>query len=334
MRAALERAETGRYLPEEDPEAAALEAEAAELLGHEEGLFMPTATMANLVALLVHTQPDDLVAVLRDSHLLVAEGGGFTAIARVCTHESETADVATLLALLNRLKSKPKPVLVWLENTHTRSGGSVTSPGQLNACATFANRVGARLHVDGARLPNAAAALHIPWRDLAAPADSVTLSLNKGLGAPVGAILAGSASLVREARLHRERLGGAWRKPGHLAAAGRFALQTPTAVLERDHSSAARIAKVLATVPGCIVQAPKTNIVHGSFVDAASADRFLSHLKRREILGNLRRPTTVRLVTHSAVGDMELAHVIATVNEYATRPLGGASASALPARAR
>jgi threonine aldolase len=255
-----------------------LERRSAELLGKEAGLFTATCTQANLLALLAVSSPGERVAVEPDAHVLVNEGGWLTEITQlVPVAPSEEAPLAIL------------------ENTHTRSGGQVRSPEQLRTRAE-------RVHLDGARLPNAAVALGSSLAELAAPATTVSLSLNKGLCAPYGAVLAGTRDAIAAAREHQRRLGGASvHKAGYLAAAGVIAL-TLVDRLADDHRRARRLAELLGLPP------PDTNIV----LTELGAD-VLPRLADGGVLAFSPDGRRVRFVTHRGISDRQIEEAAALI---------------------
>lgn len=325
MLASMASAEIGSYVFGDDPESARLEHEAARLLGQEAALFMPTATMANQVALAVHVRPGEEFVVCIDSHVLVAEGGGPAAVAgampRVVNAREgvlNPSDVRGYFA-----SSKVLPRLIWIENTYTRGGGTVTDVPLMAEYAQIARSNEASLHVDGARLINAAVHLDVPVARLSGMADSVTFSLNKALGAPVGAILAGSATFIDQAHRVRIRLGGFWRKPGNLAAAGRLALMTPAAVIKRDHDAAKRLSIAFRKIPGCSIADPQTNILHARFASPQQASNLRNHLAEEGILVGIRDPVTLRMVTHYSVDDPAVEQVVASLETWARELVTG-----------
>jgi threonine aldolase len=255
---------------------AELEAAAAELLGKEAALFTATCTQANLLALLALSSPGERVAVQPDAHVLVNEGDWLTELTRlVPVGPGEDAPLAIL------------------ENTHTRSGGTILRGSRPPA---------ERVHLDGARLPNAAVALDVPLAELARVADTVALSLNKGLCAPYGAILAGPSTVIDEARAHQRRLGGASvHKAGYLAAAGLVAL-TLVDRLADDHRRARRLAELLG------LPEPDTNIVMTE-LDA----ELLPRLADAGVLAFSPDGRRVRLVTHLGVSDRQIEEAAAVI---------------------
>jgi threonine aldolase len=267
----------------EPPALARLEARAAELMGKEAAVWTPTCSVANLVALLTLAQPGDRVALPAEAHILTTEGMG---IAHVAHLEPVGLDRVADAALL------------CLENTHTRAGGTVLSVEETARFAAFAPR----LHLDGARLPNAAAALRVPLAALAAPAHTVAMSLNKGLGAPVGAVLAGDAGTLAGARERLLQLGAASVHSSYLlAAAGLVALDRLDRIGD-DNRRARELAERLAAVEGVTVQPPETNIVFFA-ADGWDAEPLLDLLAKRGVLGYFRDGRRVRFVTHHEIDD-------------------------------
>jgi threonine aldolase len=273
-----------------------LEARAAELLGKEAAVWAPTCTAANLAALLTLARPGDRVALMPDAHILTTEELGIEQIAR--------------------LRPVPlgdgEPALVCLENTHTRSGGAVLDAAETARLAASAPRA----HLDGARLPNAAAALGVALAALAGPVDTVALSLNKCLGAPVGAVLAGSAEAIRVARVHLHRLGsGSLHQADLLAAAGLVALER-VGQAAADNRRARELAERLAQIEGLLVEPPATNLIFLS-VAARSSDELLERLAAEGVLGFRRDERRVRLALHGGIDDDAVEEAAAAVERAA-----------------
>lgn len=320
MLVAMSGADIGSYVFGDDPESARLEREAADLLGQEAALFLPTATMANQVALAVHLRPGDEFIASIDSHVLIAEGGGPAAVAgampKVIAADKGVLQRSAVMSCFTDRKRSPR--LVWIENTHTRGGGTVTDVELMTAYAQIAHTHDAFLHVDGARLINAAVHLDVRMAQLSSMANSVTLSLNKALGAPVGAILAGSATFIDRAHQVRLRLGGFWRKPGNLAAAGRVALMTSSAVIKRDHAAAKRLAAAIGRIPDCSVSEPLTNILIARFAAPTRALSLRDSLSEAGILVGMRDEAILRMVTHYSVNDAAIDQVVASIEAWAS----------------
>jgi len=265
----------------EDPSVNELERRCAELLGKEAAVFAVTCSAANLAALLALTEPGERVAIEPDAHILVNEGGWITELAGLVPVDPD----------------EPAPVRC-LENTRTRAGGTVLSPAETAALAAGAERV----HLDGARLANAAVALGVQLAELSAPADTVAFSLNKGLCAPVGAMVAGEAAVIARARIHLKRVGGATiHKAGMLAAAGIVALGLVERLAD-DHRRARRLAELLD------LPEPQTNIVLTD-LDAANLPRLAS----AGVLALAPDGRHVRFVTHRGIGDADVEEAASAV---------------------
>jgi len=269
MRAAMAGAEVGDDVFGEDPTVARLEALAAAAVGKEAALLVPSGTMGNLAALLAHCGRGDEVILGDQSHTFVYEAGGSAALGgihpRPLPNEADgTIDPERIEAAV-RADDVHFPVtrLVCLENTHNRCGGTVLDTAYMTRVRKVAHRHGLRVHLDGARLFNAAVALGVPPAALAASTDSVTFCLSKGLAAPVGSVLCGSDDFVQRARRARKALGGGMRQAGVIAAAGIVALQTMVERLADDHANARRLAEGLAALPGIHIdpETVRTNIV-------------------------------------------------------------------------
>ena len=270
-----------------------LEAKAAELLGKEAAVWTPTCSAANLAALLTLARPGDRVALQPDAHILTTEGMGIAHVAQLSPVGLEEAEGAAL---------------VCLENTHTRSGGTLSSVEESERIAALAPRA----HLDGARLPNAAAALGASLAELAAPADTVALSLNKGLGAPFGAVLAGAAPVIEEARVHLRRIGAASVHQAHIAAAAGLVALGQLGQVADDNRRAHELAERLARIDGLTVSEPATNLVLFSLADI-DAPTVLDRLARAGVLGFLVDERRARFVTHHAIDDEAVERAAAAV---------------------
>ncbi len=322
MREAMSRAELGDDVYGEDPTVNLLQETVAGLLGKEAALFVPSGTMANQVALGVLTRPGDEVICDQGAHPVNFEGGAMPALwgiqPRTLRGERGLLDPAEVEAAI-RPESEhfPRSRVVEIENTHNRGGGSVYPLAQVRALAEVARRRGLDLYLDGARLMNAVVASGVPARDFAEGATLVSLCLSKGLGAPVGSLLAGNRDRIRDARRLRKRLGGAMRQAGVLAAAGLFALEHNVARLAEDHDNARALATALLAIPGVVIPHPvETNMVFASFSGRSAVD-LVGRFKAAGVLSNPEgsRPDIVRFVTHLDVsrGDvLEAARRMAT----------------------
>jgi threonine aldolase len=324
MLAAMHRAPLGDDVYGTDPTVNRLQDMAAGALGLEAALFVPSGTMANLIAIMVHTRRGDAVVIEAGSHIAIAETGGLAAVAG-CMPIPVAAPLGILTAellegvLLPEDQHRPRPALVCIENTHNRGGGTVTEPHVMAGIAALCRERGLRLHVDGARVFNAAVALRAPVADVVAGADSVTFALSKGLSCPAGSLLAGSAAFIAEARRVRKLLGGAMRQAGVLAAAGVLALESGQPLLADDHRRARALAEGLAALPGVSVDLDRvqTNIVFCRLSGALGAGAVARELGRRGIECAPRPPDTLRFVTHRGIGDAEVDRAVAAMARLA-----------------
>lgn len=319
MREAMARAEVGDDVYGEDPTVKALEALAAERVGKETAVFVPTGTMANVIAVMSQTQKGDEVVVDADAHIYGLEAGALATLAGTLPRPLATEWGYISPAQLESVLRPPDPHyaptrLVALENTHNRHGGTVTTVEQTEALAETAHRRGLRVHLDGARIFNAAAALGVSAARLAAPADSVGFCLSKGLSAPVGSLLCGDRETIARARHFRKMLGGGMRQAGVLAAAGIVALEHMVDRLADDHRVARLLAEGLSTVPGVRVEMARvqTNIVR---VDLEREARpFADVLRARGVRVSVIGARRLRLVTHRHIGPEHVPIVIEVFN--------------------
>jgi threonine aldolase len=319
MRQAMFEAELGDDVFGEDPTVNRLQALAAQRLGKEAALLVPSGTMANLVCLLTHCGRGEEAIMGHLSHTFLFEAGGSAAVGGIHPHTIPNQPDGTLD--LEELESAvrdpanahyPRSRLICLENSHNRCSGAVLSPAYLAQVRALADRHGLSIHLDGARIFNAAIALGVSPVTLARDADSVSFCLSKGLSAPVGSLVCGSADFVKRAHRNRKVLGGAMRQAGVLAAAGIVALETMVDRLAEDHANAHRLAEGLARVPGILLDPSRvpTNIVLFDVAPGRMAARELSAaLAARGVLINATGPRQLRAVTHYGItsGDVDLA---------------------------
>jgi threonine aldolase len=323
----MTQAELGDDGLDGDPTVRRLERAVADLLGHEAGLYTPTATMANLLAVLSQAPRGSRVVLESGSHMLLSEGGG--ALLAGVDYQGVVGlggaiSSEALQAALTLPGASPCR-LVCLENSHLNSGGQVLSAQVLQAAQRGAHRHEARLHLDGARLMNAAVALQLPVAELARHADTVSLCLSKGLSAPAGAVLVGSAETLAVARRHRKVLGGTQRQIGLLAATGLEAIHSQAARLAHDHAMAGRLARALRQQlpPALGVTEPVTNIV---FIDLplagpqsqAWAEAALKHGVRVRPWG----PRRLRLVTHRHIDEAAVDRAVEALHCLAGTLIG------------
>jgi threonine aldolase len=308
MRRAMAEAAVGDDVFGDDPTVNELERRAAELMGKEAAVFVASGTMGNIAAILTHTQRGDEVIVGSEAHILLAEVGGTGALAgavlRPLANDARgRLDPAAVEATIRPANVHfPRTALVCLENTHNRCGGAALTAEDTASVAEVARRHGVAVHLDGARIFNAAVALGVPARNLAAAADTVTFCLSKGLSAPVGSLLCGSAEFIDRARRNRKMLGGGMRQVGILAAAGLVALDTMIDRLAEDHANAALLARGLAGLPGVEIDpdAVQTNLVFFRLTEEPAAS-FAQRLREAGILAGASGPRSVRMVTHHSI---------------------------------
>jgi threonine aldolase len=266
MKEAMLSAEVGDEQGGSDPSVWALCDRAAEVLGKEAAMFLPSGTMCNQVALATHCRPGDEVLAHEDAHIQGAEGGAPGAIAGVMIRglpgprgQFTAETLAEAITPVSRYS--PPQRLVEVEQTANRGGGTCWSVDGLNEVAEVAHANGLQMHMDGARLMNAAVALGVSARDLTEGCDTVWLDFTKGLGAPLGAVLAGSKDFIGEAWRWKQRLGGSMRQGGMNAAACHYALDHHVDRLAEDHANARALARGMAQIPGMTVETPETNLV-------------------------------------------------------------------------
>lgn len=306
MREAIAAAPVGDDQFAEDPTINHLQDRIASLLGKEAALWLPTGTMANQVALRVLTQPGDDVIVSQESHAVWHETGGSAANSGVQFTTVGAKGVFSLDEFLSAIKLRghviyPPTTLVEIENTHNRAGGVIFPQDEATRICQSAAEKGIACYLDGARLWNAAVALGRPLAELAAPFDLVSVALSKGLGAPGGSLLAGSADTIKRCIRYRRMLGGAMRQVGLFAAAGLFALDHNMDRLVNDHANARLIAKKISINDRIIVDldSVQTNIlVFHLSPDALEAPALVAEARERDLLVFAFGPRTIRAVTH------------------------------------
>jgi threonine aldolase len=325
MREAMARAEVGDDVYGNDPTVNRLQVMAAERTGHEAALFMASGTMANLVALLTHGERGAEVIIGSQSHVYLWEVGGMAALGglHVRTVPNQPDGTLRLEDIGSAIRPDdihcPRTRLICLENTQCACGGVPLTAEYTRRVSALARARGLRLHLDGARLFNAAVAQGVEARDLASPADSVMFCLSKGLCAPVGSMLCGSRAFIEEARRYRKQVGGAMRQVGVLAAAGIVALESMVDRLAEDHAHARALAEGLRAVPGLVLdgEPPPTNLVYFSLAprvkitDAAFVDR----LRERGVLVLPEDPRRFRLVTHAWISPADISRAVGAIRD-------------------
>ena len=321
MRRAMAEAEVGDDVYGEDPTVNRLQERAAELLGKEAALFVPTGSMANQIAVKLHTRPGEEVVIEERGHIYNYEMAAMSAISGALARPVKSGDGSGVLRWEEvraavRANDAPYYVartgLVALENSHNLAGGSVMTRARTAEICDGAHALGLRVHLDGARIFNAAEALGEPVAALAAPADSVMFCLSKGLGAPVGSLLLGERAFVDEARRWRKLLGGGMRQAGVLAAAGLVALEETPPRLAEDHANARRLAEGVAALPGVSIdpERVRTNIViFDVSATGLAADRICARVRETHGVLCSGFGSSIRMVTHYDVSraDVEAA---------------------------
>jgi threonine aldolase len=332
MREAIARAELGDDVYGEDPTVNRLEQTAAALMGKEAGLLVSSGTMGNLIALLTHCQRGTKAIVGDQSHTYCYEAGGASALGGIMLAPTTNRENGELD--LDALKTEifiaqddhfAMPSLVVLENTHNRCGGSPVKLSHLAEVREVANRRSLPMHLDGARIFNAAIALETSAKEIASYPDTVTFCLSKGLACPVGSVLCGTKDFIGRAHRIRKLLGGGMRQAGIIAAAGLVALDTMIDRLAEDHQNARALAQGLTLVAGINVRpvAQRTNMVHFDVDgDDASAVRFGKAMKDRGVSISARESTSFRAVTHYGISRADIDRTVSAASEAAAEVFG------------
>jgi len=321
MREAMAKAEVGDDVYGDDPTVNRLQAMAAEMTGHEAGLFVASGTMGNLSAVLAHCQRGDEVILGKEAHTYRYEAGGISVLGGV--HSCQLPNQADGTIALEDIEGairyddphQPITRLVTIENTQNRCGGKCLSVEYTNQVVEFAHKRGLKVHLDGARVFNAAAGLGVSVKDLTSPVDSVTFCLSKGLSAPVGSVLCGSKDFIEKAHRARKMLGGGMRQVGVLAAAGIVALEKVAPRLGEDHVRARTLAEGLSENRGLVldVGTPATNMIFmnlNSDVEM-SANEVAEKMKEHGVLAGVAGNRRFRLVTHYWIDDESVEKAIA-----------------------
>ena len=324
MREAMAEAEVGDDVYMDDPTVNKLQEKAAEMLGKEDSLFVPSGTMGNLRALLVHCQRGDEVIVGDKSHIYLNEAGGMSALGGIHPHPVMNQADGTLLLddILASIQTEDVhhtiTRLICLENTQNVCGGVVLPVEYIQSVGKIARENNLYLHIDGARIFNAAAALGVSVKDLVEPADSVMFCLSKGLAAPVGSMLVGTKKFINRARHLRKMLGGGMRQAGVLAAAGIISLEKMSTRLGQDHARAKSLFGGLKQVKGLKLDAsPSSNMVYFDLLDEVklSVNQIVDEMKKRGVLVDWAGPRRFRLVTHYWVDDAGVANTLKALAE-------------------
>jgi threonine aldolase len=321
MREAMAEAEVGDDVYRDDPTVNRLEELAAEMLGKEAGIFVPSGTMGNLIALLVHCQRGHEVIVGNQSHIYLNEAGGMSALGGIhaCPVQYQSDGTLALDAILSSIRSEdvhhPITRLICLENTQNIRGGVPLTAEYTRQVGEIARQNGLSLHIDGARIFNSATAQNVQVRELVAPADSVMFCLSKGLAAPIGSMLVGTIEFIGRARHFRKMLGGGMRQAGVVAAAGIISLEKMTKRLGDDHARAKKLADGLRQVNGLVVDqnSPYTNMVYLNLKDEVQTNSYQITQKMKEygVLVDPENSRRFRLVTHYLIDDLGVDSTVA-----------------------
>jgi threonine aldolase len=316
MRRAIAEAEVGDDVHREDPTVNLLEERVASLFGTEAALFVPSGTMSNHVALAANTHPGDEVIIDRFAHIFNNEAAAGAALSGLQLHPIEgdagviTADQIEPLIRPGSLH-QPATRVIALENTHNAAGGRVFPLEEMRRIKHLAKRHNVKVHLDGARLANAVVASGVSFEEYVKCADTVNMCFSKGLGAPVGSIVAGDRETIERARRKRKQFGGGMRQAGILAAAALYALDNHIDRLAEDHANAKRLGEVIGNARGLDLVFPvETNIVIFRLSEGQGpVDSLVTELKRHGVLVSLSGPSRVRMVTHLDVGAEDIEHV-------------------------
>jgi threonine aldolase len=317
MRRAIAEAEVGDDVFGDDPTVIALEQRVAALTGKEAALYVPSGTMGNQLAVMAQTAPGEEVLLETESHIFIYEQGGVGANSGALAHVLEgtrgAIDPADVTAAARDASDDhdARLALLCMENTHNRAGGAIVPLDMMRRAADAAHALGARVHLDGARLWNASVASGIPLREWATPVDTLMMCFSKGLGAPVGSILTGDAVTIRRARRLRKRMGGSMRQVGILAAACLHALDHHIERMADDHARARVLADGLGRIAGVRVVQPDTNIVYFD-LDERLGDpaRVIEALDARGVRISQYGPRRLRAITHLDVDDVGIQHAL------------------------
>lgn len=329
MREAMARAEVGDDVYREDPTVRRLEERAAEIFGREAALLVPSGTMGNLIAIACHARRGQEAICERRAHVYDWEIGSMAAIAGVMPRVVDgdrglMSWTAIAKEIQPRQDHRADTALVCIENTHNMGGGTVWPTALVEEVCKGAKGRGVRVHIDGARIFNAATALGEEVADMTRSADSVMFCLSKGLGAPIGSMLVGSRAFVEDARRWRKMLGGGMRQAGTIAAAGLVALEEGPPLLARDHANARRLAEAVAGLPRLVAEPARvqTNIVMAGVEpagpgDVAPALAFVGRLVREGLLCSPIGTDRIRFVTHRDASDADIDRAIEVLAKVA-----------------
>jgi len=328
MRSYMCEAEVGDEQKGEDPTVNALQDKVAHLLGKEAALLLPSGTMCNQIAYAVHCRAGDLILMDRTAHPLISEAGGAAVLARATMYpidgENGMFTSEQMEAVMEpATRYKPPFRLVCVEQTTNKPGGRIWPLAQIQSVCDTAHKRGALTHMDGARLLNATVATGIDPKDYAKPFDTLWIDLSKGLGAPIGGVLAGSAAFIQEAWQWKQRIGGAMRQAGIIAAAGIYALDHHVERMAEDHANAKRLAKSIEGAPGIVIDVAgvETNMVRfdvkGLGVSSLQfGDQLLAEFGIRVSAPG---PTLVRLIPHLGISEADVDEAAVAIQTLAKK---------------
>ena len=324
MREAIHRAPLGDDVFGEDPTVNRLETMIAERVGKEAALLVVSGTMGNIVSVLTHCARGEEMILGDSSHIFLNEAGGMSALGGIIPHTipNQPDGTLTLEDIKTAIRAEnihfPKTRLVCLENTHNRCYGAPLTPEYTAAVVALAKRHHLLLHLDGARIFNAAIALGVDVRELTRGCDSLNICLSKGLAAPVGSVICGSREFIVRARRTRKMLGGGMRQAGIIAAAGIVAIEEMTGRLAEDHANARRLAEGIAGVSGLATDPARvrTNILYINLVDKRFSDEeFLKRLAEKGVRLSHTGPSRFRMLTHYGIGANEIDAALKTLRD-------------------
>ena len=324
MRRAISQAELGDDVFEEDPTVIKLERLASDRVGKESALLVSSGTMANLVCTLTHCARGEEVILGDSSHIFLNEAGGMSALGGIHAHTIPNQPDGTMrleeieAAIRSDNVHFPRTRLICLENTHNRCYGAALTPEYCDSVAQMAKRHGLQLHIDGARIFNAAVALGIDVKDLIRNADSLSFCLSKGLSAPVGSLVCGTREFIAEARRNRKILGGGMRQAGIIAAAGITALDQMVDRLKEDHTNARRLAEGIHQIEGLHVDLSRvqTNIIYFNLEsEQVTNQEFLQNLGVMGVKALQTGPGTFRMVTHHGIEEEDIDTALSAIHE-------------------
>jgi threonine aldolase len=319
MREAINTADLGDDVYGEDPATNQLQEMAADMVGKEAALLVPSGTMGNLACVLTHCSRGQEVILGDKSHTFLNEAGGISALGGVQVHTVPNQADGTILledieaAIRGENIHFPRTGLICLENTHNRCSGSPLSPEYTDSVVALACRHGIKLHLDGARVFNAAVALGVDVKELTQSVDSMIFCLSKGLAAPIGSVICGTREFISEALRTRKLLGGGMRQTGIIAAAGVVALREMLARLKVDHDNARSLAEGIERIPGLSIdpQGVKTNIIYVDLVsERLTADEFITRAGSRGVRFLSTGPSRFRMVTHYGIEPEDIAETL------------------------